>query len=237
MSKFCAFAAAGLIFAPLLFCGNVSAEKNEREEIEQNVLEADAPVERIFLNEVCEIKVEEEISESVEQEIELQAELESRAVEIELEQVPNAAAESEIPASVEWEWYDVVKETDFLEEPFYYDGAYALTESERDLVERTVMHEAGWCPDYRLLILTAQCIRNGCELFDQTPHETFDNFGYAAMSYANPRSKKAVSDVFDKGLKCVDDDIYCYYNSTMVASAWHETQTLSIDIDGNRFFF
>ena len=90
---------------------------------------------------------------------------------------------------------------------------------------------------YDDLILTAQCIRNGCELFGQTPHETFANFGYAAMSYANPRSKKAVSDVFDKGLKCVEDDIYCYYNSTMVASAWHETQTLSIDIDGNRFFY
>ena len=114
---------------------------------------------------------------------------------------------------------------------------WAWSDSERDLVERTVMHEAGWCPDYRLLILTAQCIRNGCERFDQTPRETFDNFGYAAMSYANPRSKKAVSDVFDKGVKCVENDIFCYYNSTMVDSPWHEEQQLAIDIDGNRFFY
>ena len=211
--------AAVVLAAPMFICGNVSAEKcveNTRSVV----------VEQPFFEEIREI--DEEFLAKAAEELKLVQEATSEPI---LEQEPD------IPASVEWEWYDVVKETDVIEEPFYYDGAYALTESERDLIERTVMHEAGWCPDYRLLILTAQCIRNGCELFDQTPHETFDNFGYAAMSYANPRSKKAVSDVFDKGLKCVDDDIYCYYNSTMVASAWHETQQLAIDIDGNRFFY
>lgn len=221
MSRICFTAlAAAALAAPLFICGSVSAI-----DFTQNT-KANFPVEQPFFEKIREID-EKFLSETA-KELELAQEAASEQV---VEQ------EQEIPASVEWEWYDVVKETDFIEEPFYYDGAYALTESERDLVERTVMHEAGWCPDYRLLILTAQCIRNGCERFDQTPHETFDNFGYAAMSYANPRSKKAVSDVFDKGLKCVDDDIYCYYNSTMVASAWHETQQLSIDIDGNRFFY
>lgn len=210
--------AAAALTAPMFICGNVSAEKcveNTRSVV----------VEQPFFEEIREI--DEEFLAKAAEELKLVQEAASELV----------VEKEEIPASVEWEWYDVVKETDVIEEPFYYDGAYALTESERDLIERTVMHEAGWCPDYRLLILTAQCIRNGCELFDQTPHETFNNFGYAAMSYANPRSKKAVADVFDKGLKCVEDDIYCYYNSTMVASAWHETQQLSIDIDGNRFFY
>ena len=210
---------AAVLAAPMFICGSVSAEKC--------VQSAKAVVvEQPFFEEIREI--DEKFLFETAKELELAQEAASEPV---VEQEPD------IPASVEWEWYDVVKETDVITEPFYYDGAYALTESERDLIERTVMHEAGWCPDYRLLILTAQCIRNGCERFDQTPHETFANFGYAAMSYANPRSKKAVSDVFDKGLKCVDDDIYCYYNSTMVASAWHETQQLSIDIDGNRFFY
>lgn len=217
-SHLTAFAAV-VLTAPMFICGGVSAKK-----CVQNT--KSVVVEQPFFEEIRDI--DEEFKLKAAEELELAQEAASEQV---LEQEP------EIPASVEWEWYDVVKETDVIEEPFYYDGAYALSESERDLIERTVMHEAGWCPDYRLLILTAQCIRNGCERFDQTPHETFDNFGYAAMSYANPRSKKAVSDVFDKGLKCVDDDIYCYYNSTMVASAWHETQTLSIDIDGNRFFY
>ena len=210
---------AAVLAAPMFICGSVSAEKC--------VQSAKAvAVEQPFFEEIREI--DEKFLFETAKELELAQEASSEPV---VEQEPS------VLASVEWEWYDVVKETDIIAEPFYYDGAYALTESERDLIERTVMHEAGWCTDYRLLILTAQCIRNGCERFDQTPHETFANFGYAAMSYANPRSKKAVSDVFDKGLKCVDDDIYCYYNSTMVASAWHETQTLSIDIDGNRFFY
>ena len=211
--------AATVLAAPLLVCGSVSADK-----CVQNT--KSVVVEQPFFEEVRRIDEKVRLEKAKELELARKA-----APELIIEQEPD------IPASVEWEWYDVVKETDFIEEPFYYDGAYALTESERDLIERTVMHEAGWCPDYRLLILTAQCIRNGCERFDQMPHETFANFGYAAMSYANPRSKKAVSDVFDKGLKCVDDDIYCYYNSTMVASAWHETQQLAIDIDGNRFFY
>ena len=187
------FAAAALA-APLLVCGSVSADK-----CVQN--SKSVVVEQPFFEEVRRIDEKVRLEKAKELELARKA-----APELIIEQEPD------IPASVEWEWYDVVKETDFIEEPFYYDGAYALTESERDLIERTVMHEAGWCPDYRLLILTAQCIRNGCVRFDQTPHETFANFGYAAMSYANPRSKKAVSDVFDKGLKCVDDDIYCYYN-------------------------
>ena len=218
--------AAAVLAAPLFVCGNVSAEK-----IVQNT-KTIFTVEQPFFEEIR--VIDEKFKEEAAKELELAQEAAPEPI---IEQEPVIEQEPDIPASVEWEWYDVVKETDVLEEPFYYDGAYVLTESERDLIERTVMHEAGWCPDYRLLILTAQCIRNGCERFDQTPHETFANFGYAAMSYANPRSKKAVSDVFDKGLKCVDDDIYCYYNSTMVASAWHETQSLAIDIDGNRFFY
>lgn len=137
----------------------------------------------------------------------------------------------------EYEWFDRLRETDYIAEPLYYGAPMDISDKERDLIERTVMHETGWCDDYRLLILVAQCIRNGCERFGQTPRETFDNFGYAAMSYANPRAKKAVSDVFDKGVKCVDEDIYCYYNRNMVSSDWHETQRLAIDIDGNRFFY
>ena len=137
-----------------------------------------------------------------------------------------------------WEPYDQIKSTDDISHTLYkYDSSYELTESERDLIERTVMHEAGWCPDYRLLILTAQCIRNACELNNWSPMEVYSKCGYAAMSYANPRSKKAVEDVFDKGYKCVPEAIHSYYNCTMVDSPYHEQFNLAIDIDGNRFFY
>lgn len=132
---------------------------------------------------------------------------------------------------------DNLKEDDYIENPYYYDSSYALTESERDLVERTVMHEAGWCPDYRLLVLTAQCFRNACELNDWRPDIVYSKCGYAAMGYANPRSIKAVQDVFDRGLKCVNEPIFCYYNSKLVSSPDHEKNNLAIDIDGNRFFY
>lgn len=134
-------------------------------------------------------------------------------------------------------FYDEIKEDDFIAEPSFYGYSYELTDEERDLVERAVMHEAGWCPDYRLLILTAQCFRNDCELNGWGPSETFDKCGYAAMDYANPRAVKAVREVFDEGVECVPEKIFCYYNSTMVSSPCHEKNRLAIDIDGNRFFY
>ena len=133
--------------------------------------------------------------------------------------------------------FDRLKSDDFIEDPFYYAGSYELTAEERDLVERAVMHEAGWCPDYRLLILTAQCIRNSCEMNDIRPPQTYAQYEYAAMSYINPRSRKAVRDVFDRGIKCVDEDIFCFYNCNLTSSSLHESQRLAIDIDGNRFFY
>lgn len=147
------------------------------------------------------------------------------------------AAEERVRATEVRYSFDKLKFDDYIEDPFYYSGSYELSAEERDLVERTVMHEAGWCPDYRLLILTAQCIRNSCEMNGIRPAQTYSQCGYASMSYANPRSRKAVRDVFDRGIKCVNEDIFCYYNCNLVSSPLHESQRLAIDIDGNRFFY
>lgn len=133
--------------------------------------------------------------------------------------------------------FDKLKEDDFIAEPSFYGYSYELTDDERDLVERVVMHEAGWCPDYRLLILTAQCFRNACELNGWTPSEVYEKCGYAAMSYANPRAVKAVREVFDEGVQCIPEKIFCFYNRNLVYSADHEKNRLAIDIDGNRFFY
>lgn len=134
-------------------------------------------------------------------------------------------------------FYDNLKEDDFIAEPSFYGYSYELTEEERELVERVVMHEAGWCPDYRLLILTAQCFRNACELNGWTPSEVHKKCGYVAMSYTNPRAVKAVQDVFDEGVQCVPEKIFCFYNRNLVYSAEHEKNKLAIEIDGNRFFY
>ena len=133
--------------------------------------------------------------------------------------------------------FDKLKSEDYIENPFFYDDSYELTPEERDLIERTIMHEAGWHPDYRILILTAQCFRNDCELNGWKPAEVYSKCGYAAMSYSNPRSRKAVSDVFDRNIKCVEEDIFCFYNRNLVSSPMHESNHLAIDIGGNRFFY
>lgn len=133
--------------------------------------------------------------------------------------------------------FDNLKDDDFIAGPSFYGYSYELTDEERELVERAVMHEAGWCPDYRLLILTAQCFRNDCELYDWRPNETFEKCGYAEMSYVNPRTVKAVKEVFDEGVQCVPEKIFCFYNRNLVYSAYHEGNRLAIDIDGNRFFY
>lgn len=133
--------------------------------------------------------------------------------------------------------YDKLKDDDYINEPYFYRENYELTDEERTLVEQIVMHESGWCPDYRICVLTAQCVRNDCEKFGLRPAEAFEKCGYARMSWANPRAVKAVYDVFDRGIKCVDEQIFCYYNCNMVESPYHESNNLAIDIEGNRFFY
>lgn len=140
------------------------------------------------------------------------------------------------PTEVHYD-FDRLKSDDFIENPSHYADSYELTAEERDLVERIVMHEAGWCTDYRLLILTAQCIRNSCEINGIRPPQAYIQYEYAAMSYINPRSRQAVRDVFDRGIKCVDEDIFCYYNRNLTSSPLHESYRLAIDIGGNRFFY
>lgn len=133
--------------------------------------------------------------------------------------------------------YDKLKDDDYINEPYFYRENYELTDEERTLVEQIVMHESGWCPDYRICVLTAQCVRNDCEKFGLRPAEAFEKCGYARMSWANPRAVKAVYDVFDRGIKCVNEQIFCYYNCNMVESPYHESNNLAIDIEGNRFFY
>lgn len=153
-------------------------------------------------------------------------------MEVPMEAEPMCEERSEIRYD-----FDNLKEDDFITEPSFYGYSYELADEERELIERAVMHEAGWCPDYRLLILTAQCFRNACELNDWKPSETFAKCGYEAMSYTNPRAIKAVSEVFDEGVQCVPEKIFCFYNRNLVYSAYHEQYNLAIDIDGNRFFY
>lgn len=117
------------------------------------------------------------------------------------------------------------------------ESRYALTDAERDIVERVVMAEAeGEGFDGQRLV--AQCILNTSEAMDLRPDEVV----LAPNQYASPAAeasqevKDAVSAVFDAGDMATDEPIRWFYAHKYVYSAWHESKTFVLEHGGHRFF-
>lgn len=114
---------------------------------------------------------------------------------------------------------------------------YALTVSERAIVERVVMAEAGG-EGFDGQRLVAQCILNTSEAMDLRPDEVV----LAPNQYASPAAeasqevKDAVSAVFDAGDMATDEPIRWFYAPRYVYSAWHESKVFVLDHGGHRFF-
>lgn len=114
---------------------------------------------------------------------------------------------------------------------------YALTDAERDIVERVVMAEAeGEGFDGQRLV--AQCILNTSEAMDLRPDEVV----LAPNQYASPAAeasqevKDAVSAVFDAGDMATDEPIRWFYAPKYVYSAWHESKEFVLEHRAHRFF-
>ena len=135
--------------------------------------------------------------------------------------------------------YQVIHET-----PCYYPEIkleetaprYALSDEERDLVERVVMAEAeGESFDGQKLV--AQCILTACEKTGLTPSEVVVKYGYATLRpEPSLMVKTAVKDVFDRGELVTEEPVMYFYNPSSVFSRWHETQIFVIEEGGHRFF-
>lgn len=117
------------------------------------------------------------------------------------------------------------------------EARYALTDAERDIVERVVMAEAeGEGFDGQRLV--AQCILNTSEAMDLRPDEVV----FAPNQYASPAAeasqevKDAVSAVFDAGDMATDEPIRWFYAPRYVYSAWHESKVFVLEHGGHRFF-
>ena len=114
---------------------------------------------------------------------------------------------------------------------------YALTDAERDLVERVVMAEAGG-EGYDGQRLVAQCILNTAEAMDLRPDEVV----LAPNQYAAPARevsqevKDAVGAVFDDGDMVTEEPIQWFYAPRYVSSAWHESKVFVLEHGGHRFF-
>lgn len=117
------------------------------------------------------------------------------------------------------------------------EARYALTDAERDIVERVVMAEAeGEGFDGQRLV--AQCILNTSEAIDLRPDEVV----LAPNQYASPAAeasqevKDAVSAVFDDGDMVTDEPIRWFYNDKLVYSEWHEGKRFVMYFGNHKFF-
>ena len=114
---------------------------------------------------------------------------------------------------------------------------YALTVSERNLVERVVMAEAGG-EGFDGQRLVAQCILNTAEAMDMRPDEvvTAPNQYAAPAEHASEMVMDAVSAVFDDGDMVTDEPIRWFYAPRYVYSAWHESKRYVLTYQNHKFF-
>ena len=113
---------------------------------------------------------------------------------------------------------------------------YALTDWERDLVERVVMAEAGG-EEFDGQIAVAQCILNASELRGIRPSEAVVELKYTkARPEPTESVKQAVAAVFDDGYRLFDREVIYFYAPALVTSTWHESQTYVTTIGCHKFF-
>lgn len=113
---------------------------------------------------------------------------------------------------------------------------FALTDHERDVVERVVMAEAGG-ESFEGQMLVAQCILNAAEKTGTAPSEAVVTYKYA-KARPNPTQsvRDAVAAVFDAGETATDEPVMFFYNPARATSKWHESQIFVIEVGGHRFF-
>jgi spore germination cell wall hydrolase CwlJ-like protein len=113
---------------------------------------------------------------------------------------------------------------------------YALTDAERDVVERVVMAEAGG-ESFEGQMLVAQCILNAAEKSGTAPSEAVVAYKYTTRRPEPTQSvRDAVAAVFDDGETVTDEPILYFYNPAIVSSSFHESQIFVIEVGGHRFF-
>lgn len=127
--------------------------------------------------------------------------------------------------------------------------SYPLTDEERKLVEGMVTNEAGNQP-YDGKIAVANCILNAMLADGYTVAQVKAQYGYSYYdiekfesecldAYGNTKLsdeiRQAVSQVFDDG-KILSDNIFWFYNPSIVYSEFHESMKYQFTIGNHKFF-
>lgn len=157
--------------------------------------------------------------------------IQSRADAAEVEPVKEAVVQYDPPPTPMPEAEVVVSK------PETTTPRYALTVSERDIVERVVMAEAGG-EGFDGQRLVAQCILNTAEAMDLRPDEvvTAPNQYAAPAEHASEMVMDAVSAVFDDGDMVTNEPIRWFYAPRYVDSAWHESKRYVLTYQNHKFF-
>ncbi len=158
--------------------------------------------------------------------------------EMEESTLPNMAYNADgTPCISLYEVEETAQELTPIETPIEAQGPrYALTEGERDTIERVVMAESGAEP-YEGQVLIAQCILNAAEKEGIRPDEAVIEYQYTPNRPEPSESvKKAVAAVFDDGEQVTAEPVLYFYAPAIVYSTFHESQNFVIEVGGHRFF-
>lgn len=114
---------------------------------------------------------------------------------------------------------------------------YPLTSEERTAIERMTASEGLWC-GYDFQALVAECILNGCEAENMRPLDLFARGDFWITHDLEPseETRRAVSDVFDKGIIPTTEKVRYYYNPNYCTSAAHESKVYVLTCCECRFF-
>lgn len=114
---------------------------------------------------------------------------------------------------------------------------YPITDEERSAIERIVASEGLWC-GYDFQALVAECILNGCEAENMRPLDIFARGDFWITHDLEPsdETRRAVSDVFDKGIFPTTEKVRYYYNPRYCASPAHESKIYVLTCCECRFF-
>lgn len=123
-------------------------------------------------------------------------------------------------------------------DPNYKGKAIKITGSDRDMLERLVMGEAG-NQGFEGAALVAQCIR---DMYILGGYDSINslriNCKYSGSLKKEPNQNvlDAVSYIFDEGGYVVKHRILYFYAPKYVYSSWHESQNNIINHGGHKFF-
>lgn len=123
-------------------------------------------------------------------------------------------------------------------DPNYKGQVVRLSDSDRDLLERLVMGEAGG-EGYEGAALVAQTLRDHMVYHGYTSVETLRKelkYSGSIKKQPNEDVKKAVAFIFDEGGIAAQHKLYYFYAPKYSKGSWHNTQQFILEYGGHRFF-